>query len=42
MIDKLPGVINYLIGAGLLTVLLFVLKRKNVEQPHMKVSGLSV
>ena len=42
MNDKLPGIINYLIGAGLLVVLLFVVKRKAAEQPHTKVYGLSL
>lgn len=42
MNDKLPEIINYIIGAGLLAVLLFVLKKKSVEQPLMKVSGLSI
>ena len=40
MNDQLPGIINYLIGIGLLTFALFVIKRKNAAQPHLKVYGL--
>ena len=42
MADKIAGIIDYLIGAGLLTFLLFVIKKKNAEQPHLKVYGISL
>ena len=42
MPDKLAGIINYLIGVGFMTYILFVVKRKSVEQPQMKIGGLSM
>jgi hypothetical protein len=39
MADKLAGIINYLIGVGLMTYILFVLKGKSAEQPEMKIYG---
>ena len=42
MTGKLAEIIDYLIGAGVMTYMLFVVKRKSAEQPLMKISGLSI
>ncbi len=42
MTDKLAGIINYLIGIGFMTFILFIIKRKSVEQPLMKIGGMSI
>ncbi len=42
MSDQLPGIFNYLIGIGLLTFALLVIKRKHMAQPQLKVMGLSL
>ena len=41
MADKLAGIINYLIGIGLMTFILVMLKKKHTEQPDLKFIGLS-
>jgi len=41
MDPKLAGVINCLIGAGLMASGFFLLKKKHAEQPGMKIYGLS-
>jgi hypothetical protein len=40
MADKLPAVINYLIGIGLMITVLLVLEQKRKAQPDFSVFGL--
>jgi hypothetical protein len=42
MLDKYPGVINYLIGVALMLYILFALRNKSIAQPDMKVIGLPI
>jgi len=42
MADKLPSIVNYLIGIALMVFVLYFLKKKSIEQPHMKFAGLSI
>jgi hypothetical protein len=42
MYDKLPAVINYLIGIGLMIAVLLVLEQKRKVQPDFAVFGLKI
>ena len=42
MVDKLPGIVNYLISLGGLTYILFVFKRRSLNHPDYSLLGYPI